>query len=225
MSSSDETIFGDAFFEPIAKICSEGVVAPSEGIDIVIETESIYKAISVKSGPNIFNASQAKRMDDEFLSLHRRIYKLQKKFDPVLGHGYGKKVSLPTKGRHYRIVSGQAFWEELTGDTDFYLKLIELMCNYPRNHRIEFEREWAKAVNRFERDILNDFSSLDGSINWKKLTQFNSASPEAELTKNEIKQVSYEIKSNDIRKIQEELLKIREYAPLSKLRNLLKKYN
>src|SRR5438128_2394097 len=30
MSSSDETIFGDAFFEPLAKLCSRGVISPSE---------------------------------------------------------------------------------------------------------------------------------------------------------------------------------------------------
>ena len=109
MSSSDESIFGDAFFEPIAKVCSGGVIAPSEGVDIAIETDTEYKAISVKSGPNIFNASQMKRMNDEFLSLKRRLYKIQKKFDPVLGHGYGRRISLPTKNRDYRIISGQAF--------------------------------------------------------------------------------------------------------------------
>src|SRR5438105_4301531 len=56
MSSSDETIFGDAFFEPIAKICSGGIVSPSEGVDVAIETDNVYKAIAVKSGPNIFNS-------------------------------------------------------------------------------------------------------------------------------------------------------------------------
>ena len=59
MSSSDETIFGDAFFEPIAKMCSGGIVSPSEGVDVAVETDTVYKAIAVKSGPNIFNSSQA----------------------------------------------------------------------------------------------------------------------------------------------------------------------
>jgi hypothetical protein len=226
MSSSDETIFGDAFFEPIAKVCSGGVVAPSEGIDVAIETENIYKAISVKSGPNIFNASQAKRMDDEFLSLQRRIYKLQKKFDPVLGHGYGKKISLPTKNRHYRVVSGQALWAELTGDANFYLKLTELMNDYPRNHRIEFEKEWNKAVNRFERDILNEFAMPDGSIDWNKLTEFNSGSPEAKLTKDEVKQAIEEIKRDCIRvtnkEIQKQLLKERAKVSLSTINKFVR---
>jgi len=57
MIASDEGIFGGAFFEPIAKIASGGVVSPSEGVDIAIETDKKYLAIAVKSGPNIFNAS------------------------------------------------------------------------------------------------------------------------------------------------------------------------
>jgi len=174
MSSSDEGIFGDAFFEPIAKICSGGHVAPSEGVDVAIETDTVYKAISVKSGPNIFNSSQAKRMNDEFLSLRSRMLKLHKQFDALLGHGYGRKNSDPTAKRIYRIRSGQAFWEELTGDPDFYLKLIRLMRDQPIEHRTVYEQEWSKAVNRFEREFLNEFATEDGGIDWKKLARLNS---------------------------------------------------
>lgn len=174
MSSSDETIFGDAFFEPIAKICSGGTVAPSEGVDVAIETDTLYKAVAVKSGPNIFNASQAKRQDQEFKSLGSRLLKLHKRFDPLLGHGYGRKFSEPTKDRTYRIRSGQAFWEELTGEPDFYLKIIDLMSNAATEHRVAFAEEWNKAINRFEHDFLLNFGNDDGSINWHKLVRFNS---------------------------------------------------
>lgn len=174
MSSSDEGIFGDAFFEPIAKLCSGGHVAPSPGVDVAIETDNVYKAVAVKSGPNIFNSSQSKRMDDEFKSLRSRLLKLHKQFDALLGHGYGRKHSDPTSNRIYRIRSGQAFWQELTGDVDFYLKLIRLMRDYPIKHRILFEKEWSKAVNRFEFDFLSEFADTDGGIDWEKLLKFNS---------------------------------------------------
>lgn len=175
MSSSDEGIFGDAFFEPISKLSSGGHVAPSAGVDVAIETDKTYKAIAVKSGPNIFNSSQAKRMNDEFLELRSRMFKLHKQFDAILGHGYGRKNSDPSAKRIYRVRSGQVFWEELTGDPDFYLKLIRLMRDHPVKHRIEFEAEWAKAVNRFEREFLDEFATKDGGIDWEKLTEFNSA--------------------------------------------------
>ncbi len=174
MSSSDESIFGDAFFEPIARLCSGGTVSPSEGVDVVVETDTAYKAFSIKSGPNIFNASQSKRQDDEFTSLRHRMHKIHKQFDPILGHCYGRRLSGRKSKRSYRVVSGQALWEELTGDPDFYIKLIDLMRDYPADHRRQFEEEWANAVNRFEKEFLNNFDNPNGSINWEKLLRYNS---------------------------------------------------
>ena len=174
ISSSDEGIFGDAFFEPIAKTVSGGVVSPSEGVDIAIENEKTYKAISVKSGPNIFNASQSKRMNDEFMTLKQRLLKLHKQFDPILGHAYGNRKTSTSNKRIYRTLCGQAFWEELTGDSEFYIKIIHAMKDYPKQHRAIYDEEWNKAVNRFTKAFLNEFSVEDGSIDWDKLLRFNS---------------------------------------------------
>lgn len=174
MAASDEAIFGDAFFEPIAKICSGGTVSPSEGVDIAIETDTVYKAVSVKSGPSIFNASQAKRMNEEFLALRSRLQKLQKQFDPVLGHGYGRKASAATATRIYRTVAGQAFWEELTGDPEFYVKLVTLMRDAPDRHRARYQEEWDRALNRFTAEFLRDFATETGDIVWERLVRFNS---------------------------------------------------
>ncbi len=175
LSSSDEGIFGDAFFEPIAKAVSGGVVSPSEGVDVAVETKDRYKAISVKSGPNPFNSSQVKRQSDEFETLRRRLTKLRKQFDPILGHGYGKKQTPATKAKVYRDLSGQRFWEELTGDSEFYQKLITLMEKEDiRKHREEYRTEYQKAVNRYVREFTTDFCEEDGSIDWEKLVRFNS---------------------------------------------------
>lgn len=174
VSASDEGIFGDAFFEPIARLCSGGHVSPSPGVDVAIETDVVYKAVAVKSGPNIFNSSQSKRMDDEFKSLRSRMLKLHKQFDALLGSCYGRKCSDPKSNRIYRIRSGQAFWEELTGDPEFYLKLIHMMRDHPKQHRAIFDEEWTKAVNRFTREFLIEFSTSDGNIDWDKLVRFNS---------------------------------------------------
>jgi hypothetical protein len=179
VSSSDEGIFGDAFFEPLAKAVSGGTVSPSEGVDISIETETTYKAISVKSGPNIFNASQSARMSDEFETLRRRLVKLQKRFDPVLGHGYGKKIAEATPKRRYRILAGQAFWEELTGIPDFYWRILEAMRNYPSEHRAVYEDAYTKTLNRFTREFLNEFADQSGDVDWRKLLEFNSGKPSA----------------------------------------------
>lgn len=177
--ASDETIFGDAFVEPIVLAVSRGRKSGAKGIDIEIEEEKTYKAIAVKSGPNIFNASQTARMNDEFQELQNRLRQhlrnLGKQFDPILGCSYGKRVIEPSAKRRYRVISGQAFWQEITGDPDFYLKLMRLMYDYPDRQRERYLQEWANAVNRFTHDILNDFARADGTLDWEKIVQFNSS--------------------------------------------------
>ncbi len=176
--ASDETIFGDAFVEPIVLAVSQGRKSSARGVDVEIETGKSYKAVAVKSGPNIFNASQTARMNDEFQELQNRLRQyltsLGKQFDPILGCSYGKRVSPPTKKRRYRLVSGQAFWEEITGDPDFYLKLVRLMRDYPEKERERYQEEWNRAVNRFTRDLLNQFADEQGALDWEKIVRFNS---------------------------------------------------
>lgn len=174
MSSSDEGIFGDAFFEPLAKFVSGGVVSPSEGVDVAIETENTYKAIAVKSGTNVFNAQSRKRQVDDFRSLGNRLRKLQKHFDPIVGYSYGKKEQRNVETAAFRELAGQAFWEELTGDSDFYLKIIRLMKEKPQEHLLSYKQNWDAAVNRFTLEFIQDFCDSEGNINWEQLVQFNS---------------------------------------------------
>ncbi len=174
ITSSDETIFGNVFFEPTAKLAADGQVAPSEGVDFTVETKKSYLAVAVKSGPNWGNADQHKRQSTNFDALRKRLYKLNKKFDPLVGQAYGQQSSEPTENSRYRRRSGQAFWTEITGDADFYLKLIRLMKDVPLRNRPKFREQWDRAVNRFTREFMADFCNKDGSIHWEKLVEFNS---------------------------------------------------
>lgn len=176
MSSSEETIFGDAFFEPIAREVSQGFCAGGAGIDVVIETQDEYKPISIKSGPNWGNSSQVAKLRQDFDTAYRIFAnrKTKKQFKALLGHCYGRKRCEPNSKRPYAIRSGQAFWEEITGDPDFYLKLIRSMKQLPTDHRLDYEEAWNKATNRFELEFLKDFSTPDGMIDWEKLVKFNS---------------------------------------------------
>lgn len=175
LQASDETIFGDAFFEPIAKIASGGTVSPAPGLDFAIESEHRYLAVAMKSGPNIYNASQKRRQSDEFNQLRARLQKLNKQFDPLLGHAYGRKQTEPGKNQSYRDRSGQAFWTEITGDEDFYLKLIRLMGDEPSRRREEFALAWDALVNRFTKEFVDAFCEPGGRIDWEKLVRFVSA--------------------------------------------------
>jgi len=60
ISSSEETIFGNCFFEPIAIAASKGQKSLSEGIDLEIrnrEPNTIY-TVAVKSGTSVFKCRQ-----------------------------------------------------------------------------------------------------------------------------------------------------------------------
>jgi Type II restriction endonuclease EcoO109I len=54
------------------------------------------------------------------------------------------------------------------------IALLNLMRNYSAPNRREYDKEWAKALNRFENDFLNNFGNPDGSIDWEKLLRYNS---------------------------------------------------
>lgn len=187
ITASDETIFGDVFVEPIALAVSGGKKSSAKGVDLEVETGTAYKAIAVKSGPNVFNSSQVEQMNRQFDELRRRLdshlRRMGKYFEPILGAAYGRKDVAPSGKRRYRLVAGQSFWRELTGDADFYIKLVRLMQEYPREHRRAFEKEWNRAVNRLGRYLLTEFADAEGNIDWEKLVAFNSGLPAPEETK------------------------------------------
>jgi len=184
MSSSEETIFGDAFFEPIVKAVCSGVAAGGAGVDVVVETQDDYTVISVKSGPNWGNSSQVAKLRDDFMTASRVFAnkKLKKQFRALLGHCYGRKCGQPSSRCMYTTKSGQAFWEEITGDSEFYLKLIRAMRDHPRANRVVYDKAWSSAVNRFTKEFLDGFSKSDGSIDWEKLVRFNSGKDPMSLT-------------------------------------------
>lgn len=176
LSSSDETIFGDAYFEQIARNLPNVQVSDAKGVDLIVNEEKTIRAYAVKSGPNPFNSSAKGKQNTEFQELRSRLLKLQKAFDPVLAYSYGNRTSPPDKNRIYRESSGQEFWKELTGDDDFYLKLIRLMKDIPLQRKLEYKKVWDASINRFEREFIEEFCFQNGEINWEKLTQFVSKS-------------------------------------------------
>lgn len=178
ISSSDESLFGEEFFEPICKAVSTAHTGGKKGIDFMIETDDSYEAISLKSGPNAFNSSQVAKQVSQFeeieRSLRATLRSMRKAFIPVMGCGYGRVDSPPTITRKYHKLAGQAFWEHITGDPDFYLKLVRLMKDDPDNHRPVFNQAWDRAVNRFVMRFAETFCDEAGNVLWEELVAFNS---------------------------------------------------
>lgn len=176
VSSSEETIFGNVFFEPIATYVSGGNKALAEGIDVVKETEDAIYAIAVKSGTNVFNSSSRKKQEQNFNAAKKLADQIKKRYIPIIGYGYGKKQQTG-KGipKIYLELAGQEFWEELTGDDTFYLKLVNYMQDAPEKYIQSFREAYTRALNRFVMKFTADFCKKDGSIDWERLVEYNSA--------------------------------------------------
>jgi len=188
ISSSDETIFGDAYFDQIARNLPSIQVSDGKGIDLIVHEEKVIHAYALKSGPNPFNSSAKAKQNTEFTELKARLMKLQKQFDPVLAYAYGRK-NKPSSGKYiYRESSGQAFWKEITGDENFYLKLITLMKDEPLKRIDQYQKDWDATINKFAKEFMEDFCVSDGHVDWEKLTQFVSASEPLKLKKRKYSQ-------------------------------------
>ena len=191
ISSSDETIFGNDFFEPLAKWVAEQAyagtqtttvqISGAEGCDISIEHAGVYEAIAVKSGPKVFNAQSKKRQVEEFQKLQSRMAKTKKFFAPLVGYCYGSKLQRenPDKPAPFAELAGQRFWHHLTGDAGFYLRIVDLMKSKPIEHRQGFMASYTMAKNKFVKEFSASYTNEDGTIDWLKLTQMNSGAAQS----------------------------------------------
>lgn len=191
ITSSDEGIFGNVFFEPLAKwaaqVAAEGTagkvvtVGAAEGVDVTIEEAVCYTAIAVKSGTNIFNSQSRKRQLQDFEALRKRLQKLDKRFDAVIGYGYGRKQKRASSSSVVLELAGQQFWQALTGEPDFYVRFLTLMRDLPQTHAPLFRQELGRAENRLVKEFLFHFSDNEGQIDWPKLAAFNSGTQSLKL--------------------------------------------
>jgi len=177
VTSSEETIFGNCFFEPIAIAVSGGNKALAEGIDLMIQDNksNIIYAIAVKSGPSVFNADSKKRQEQNFIAASKLAQQAKARYEAYIGYCYGKKKdSGRGKPKMYQELAGKYFWTELTGDEEFYKKIITYMGDLPEKYVASYKESYNKAANRLIREFSNSFCKEDGAIDWEKLVEFNS---------------------------------------------------
>ena len=179
VTSSEETIFGNCFFEPLALAASGGSKALAEGVDIMIEKkeENTIYAVAVKSGTSVFNADSKKRQEQNFAAAAKLAKQAKARYEAIIGYGYGKK-KITGKGvpKMYQELAGQEFWAELTGEEDFYLKIIQFMGELPEQYLDDYQRSYNNAMNRLLKQFTTEFCKDTGEIDWDKLVQFNSGS-------------------------------------------------
>lgn len=174
ITSSEETVFGNLFFEPLAIVASGGQKSTTEGVDIDLQQDNVKYSIAVKSGVVVFNADSRKKQLENFHRAQRLATQGRLAYNPIIGYGYGQKHF--KNEDFYTELAGEDFWTALTGDEQFYKKIITYMGTKPEEYIDEYKRSYDNAKNRMVRDFTNDFCKTDGSIDWDKLVEFNSGS-------------------------------------------------
>ena len=180
LSCQEETIFGD-FLETLArfvcKVARDGRVSGIEGVDLEFDADSTRYIISLKSGPNWGNSSQIRQMRADF----RRAAQILRQGNSALhvqavnGCCYGRTTRYFDRGDYWKL-SGQDFWTLITGDVQFYKRMIEPLAHRAKERNNEFMKAYGGVINRLVSEFLSDFATVDYKIDWSALVEFNSKS-------------------------------------------------
>ena len=69
---------------------------------------------------------------------------------------------------------GQRFWEFISNNQELYIEIIQPLETEAKQKNEQFQKEYAKLINKFVVEFSTEFCAKDGEINWKKLVEFNS---------------------------------------------------
>lgn len=178
ISSQEETIFGD-WLEGLAIFINETVYQGRKsgivGIDLEFDKDDVRYIITIKSGPNWGNSSQIAKLISDFRTAKRTLRTSNSQLNIIAINGccYGK-CNVADKGDYFKYC-GQKFWGFISGDENFYLKIIEPLGHQAKERNDDFIQSYAQMINKFTKQFADTFCKNDGSIDWEKLVRFNSA--------------------------------------------------
>ncbi len=179
LSSQEEGMFG-TFLENLAIfVCSKtlgGRKSAAEGIDLEFEKQNIFYLVSIKSGPNWGNSSQVAKMRDNFKTAmqRQRANSHGQVVQSVNGCCYGKTTEKNYDQGFYWKLCGQSFWKLVSGDEELYWKIVEPLGHKAKEKNKSFYQEYDRLLNMLTKRFLDAFCESDGSINWKKIVEFNA---------------------------------------------------
>ena len=179
LSSAEETIFGD-WMEGLAIFVNHEVYggwkSSAKGIDLEFDKDNVRYIVSIKSGPNWGNSSQVKKLKEDFKSAKKtlRTSKSNLMIEAINGCCYGKD-NQPDKGDYLKYC-GQDFWYFISGEKSLYVDIIEPLATKAKQRNEEFQKRYAKMINRFTKEFIGEFCKEDGEIDWNKLVKYNSGS-------------------------------------------------
>ncbi len=174
MVASEETLKGDmyeeiAFF--IAKIRFKAKKTTGY-LDLIIPKDKLY-ITEIKSGPNWGNSSQWESLINRFNKVKEELSKGSQEVQPLLGICYGSLYN--SCGRNGILeLRGQAFWEFLTDESNFYMTLAQNLKAGSEKYIGQYRIKRNMTINRLATEI-QDFCLPNGELNKELILQYSSA--------------------------------------------------
>jgi hypothetical protein len=178
ISSQEETIFGD-WLEGLAIFINQKVYRGRKsgipGIDLEFDKDDIRYIVTIKSGPNWGNSSQIAKMVADFKTAKKTLRTSNSQLNIIAVNGccYGRDNN-PDKGNYFKYC-GQKFWEFISGDSELFTKIIEPLGHKAKERNDDFLKSYSQMINKFTKEFADTFCLANGSIDWKRLVRFNSA--------------------------------------------------
>jgi hypothetical protein len=183
LSSQEETMLG-AFLEGLAVFTAEkaqGAKGKSSttGLDIEMDKAGIRYFIAVKSGPSWGNSSQIAKMREDF-KMAAKVYRQNKNALPVRcvnGCCYGKQAEGSEDKGDYLKLCGQRFWQFLSDDPEFYVKIVDPIGHKAKERNAEFQAQYELVVDEFTELFRKHFCNAENLILWDALVKHSSEAP------------------------------------------------
>jgi hypothetical protein len=179
MSSSDEGMFG-GFLEELAievsRIAIGGMKSSAEGIDLDADYDGKRYQIAIKSGRAWGNSQSQQRQKENFKQVSRTL-RQNSGVEPVcvLGICYGSLREAFVEKGFYKEFVGERFWTFISGGHKIlYTDLIEPLAKKAAINEKEYEKEYARVINKLVKLFTTHLVNEEGDIDWKKVLEFNS---------------------------------------------------
>ena len=187
LSSQEETIFGNLMEGLAVFVCSkvfDGYKAEQgkfKSIDLIFNRNGITYVVGIKSGPYWGNKDQIDKLKNNFRKARAVLQKdgVGHKVIAVNGCIYGKehnpyKIDRGDRSKNYYKLCGQEFWELISGDVNFYQKIIIPIDKEAKKKDETFKDAYNAKINESTKDFSKNYLNKKSRIDWEKIIDFVS---------------------------------------------------
>lgn len=166
--ASMESKFGRTFEQIALLVCGQAAKSGITGVDLELIKNGRKLLISNKSGSSWGNSQSTAKQSDSFKTAKKVIRQNSiQEVISVMGICYGKRKTSSVSCADIQIM-GQNYWYLLSGDKEFYKKIIEVISCGSAEFRKELDEKKQIVSNR----LLDEFRVLVGENDvWSYLAE------------------------------------------------------